>query len=354
MEKASDEQTPPNGSASIPLKLLLHCESGSPPYLTPMLLSKYFSPESRIVREHLILGIELRDSCVVPVYGDRGGGAKNKKNAQARKRRRLDRSGKTSVVASKDGVADADVDADANGAAKARGAMTKPIGYTFACRPIPEHLSIRSGYETMACSSFDLLDGIRPNSVVPATASDVTVNTTHGYQKLSPPLLREVTGGMGVTHYVGLYDQSAKSGKRTTKSVERTKAWTSYVQETARPETAASFWAPVVGGDDASLWSTCLDHAMALKHLHGICMVGLHHIESRDIRKKLIADTVQKLPRNVPCAVLVANDLMQILDAALSGARLVGSALPTLMARSHKAFSFDIYGWNSTAGLNTR
>ena len=49
----------------------MHAEDGSFPYLTEYLLRKYFNPDDEIVKDHLILGIAIKDTCVQPVYTEK-------------------------------------------------------------------------------------------------------------------------------------------------------------------------------------------------------------------------------------------------------------------------------------------
>ena len=326
-------------------KLILHCEDGSIPYLTPILLSDYFPTTNRIVRDHLVLGIELRNSFVSPIYGPRSSGMKNE-----RKKKR----DKTPPPSPK-----------GSGNSSNSTGLTKPTGYTFTGRPLFKHLGIPEDYDVITCPSFDLIDNCEAKIPVAATSADVSLLTPRGYQKITPTLYRDVVNKMVTPAFIGLYDQAsaATNIKRASRSVERTKAWLEIglcdnVQDEDKngedkEMNCPKFWAPIVGEEDFGLRLDCIQHA-ANKNIPvcGFAFIGLHHVSDRHTRNTLLQSCVKAIPKNLPCAVLVANDMVQILDAARHGVRYIGSSLPTKLARSHKALVLDLHGWKHCFAAN--
>ena len=152
------------------VKLILHCENGSPPYLTPALLATCFPPTSLAVRDHLVFGIAVRDSCVTPVYEPKE--KKSKKTKQ--------KSGSKINPPSRQGSAMSD----------ASNSSAKPTGYTFTGRPLHEHLIIPREYNVLACPSFDLIDDAKSGNsnmmkAATATHKEVSLVTPRGHQKLT-------------------------------------------------------------------------------------------------------------------------------------------------------------------------
>ena len=293
-------------------KILLHCENGSPPYLTPILLAKFFPSSNRLVQNHLVFGVAVGDSFVAPEYGSR---------SSIKKRGRLQPKNKIEVV------------------------TNKPIGYTFVGKSVREKLHIPADYNVIACPSFDLIDDFgSANSKAKASTSntEVTLLTPHGQQKLSPSLFRQVVKEMQVPACVGLYDQPASNNsKRTRKSLERTKLWT----EMATADFGSKIWAPVIGGDDLSVRLRCIKNALAVDDIGGFALVGIQHIDNRARRQELLKRCMKEIPRDLPCGVRVSLDILQIIDAAASGVLYIGTALPTTLARSNKALNIDLSAW---------
>eukprot|EP00568_Trieres_chinensis_P014782 CAMPEP_0183322526 /NCGR_PEP_ID=MMETSP0160_2-20130417/71882_1 /TAXON_ID=2839 ORGANISM="Odontella Sinensis, Strain Grunow 1884" /NCGR_SAMPLE_ID=MMETSP0160_2 /ASSEMBLY_ACC=CAM_ASM_000250 /LENGTH=161 /DNA_ID=CAMNT_0025489709 /DNA_START=1 /DNA_END=486 /DNA_ORIENTATION=- len=64
----------------------------------------------------------------------------------------------------------------------------------------------------------------------------------------------------------------------------------------------------------------------------------------------MTAAVEKTLSSGVLSAVLVASDLEQILDAAMCGVRVVGTALPATLARKSKALVVKLSGWDSPDG----
>ena len=322
------------------VKLILHCENGSPPYLTPALLATCFPPTSLAVRDHLVFGIAVRDSCVTPVYEPKE--KKSKKTKQ--------KSGSKINPPSRQGSAMSD----------ASNSSAKPTGYTFTGRPLHEHLIIPREYNVLACPSFDLIDDGNSgnnNTMKAATAThkEVSLVTPRGHQKLTPNLYHDVVKAMEAQLVIGMYDEaSEENAKRNAKSVERTKLWLEEWNNISAKEkkndekkiTSCKLWAPIVGGADLTQRLECIENAAANQgSVGGMALIGIHHIADRQARIELIQSCTKSIPKSMPCAVLVANSVDQILDAAQNGVQFIGTSLPALMARSRRALVLDVHGW---------
>ena len=321
------------------VKLILHCENGSPPYLTPALLATCFPFTSRAVQDHLVFGIAVRDSCVTPVYEPKE--KKSKKTKQ--------KSGSKINPPSRQGSAMSD----------ASNSSAKPTGYTFTGRPLHEHLIIPREYSVLACPSFDLIDDGKSGNnnmmkAATATHKEVSLVTPRGHQKLTPNLYHDVVKAMEAQLVIGMYDEaSEENAKRNAKSVERTKLWLEEYTNISAEEkkddesksTPCKVWAPIVGGADSTLRLECIDSAMKQSSVCGVALIGIHHIFDRQARIEMMQSCTKAIPKSMPCAVLVADSVGQILDAAQNGVQYIGSSLPALLARSRRALALDLYGW---------
>ena len=321
------------------VKLILHCENGSPPYLTPSLLATCFPSTSRAVADHLVFGIAIRDTCVTPVY--------KPKEKKAKKAKRKDKTHPPSRQGS----------AVSDGASSvASTSSTKPTGYTFTGRPLHDDLIIPREYNVLACPSFDLIDdgklGSNGANAATATHKEVHLITQRGHQKLTPNLYRVVVENMEATTSIGLYDEASEdNAKRNAKSVERTKLWleewhnSSAELEKVTGHRKSKLWAPIVGGADLTLRLDCIENATKLGSVCGVALIGIHHIADRQARIELLQSCSKAVPKSMPCALLVANSIGQIMDAAQNGVSYIGSSLPALLARSRRALILDLHGW---------
>ena len=326
------------------LRLLLHCEGGSPPYLTPHLMGKYFAPDNSLVSQHLSLGIQIRECCVVPLYEKKVKKSKKKKESK--------------------GTADKDDQ-------KLDIHNSKPTGYTFSGCSLPKHLLIPNNYEIISVPSFDLIDQYKTanniknkiTTIPQSTTKEAILCTLNGYQKISSDLFVDVIKDLEANSHVGLYDQatnptnngSSNWKKKNQQSVERTKLWaenyfTKSKQFKCNPQT--KFWIPIVGGNDidSRVNATCVaENYMSGEYsdkVEGVAFVGFHHIESSDLRKKMIQTCLMKV-KGLRSAVLATKGLIQIMDAGLSGVDVIGSDLPIILARSSKALALNLRGWRN-------
>jgi tRNA-guanine family transglycosylase len=175
---------------SKPIQLLLQAPDGVVPYLTPVLLRKYFpSPQP-----HLLLGVSVQDTCLMPLYPTPE--------------------------------------------------STKPKGYEFRSRPSPAY--IKDSYEVVTVSSFDLLqDALKHKQTqVQANNKGVSVWSPQGRQVLTNEAYMKVASEQGNT-VVALYDMSApsQSKSRTEQAVKRNEEWLRQILSDAPPK--KSVWAPI-------------------------------------------------------------------------------------------------------------
>lgn len=197
------------------IKLLLHAEDGTIPFLTPYLLKNYFSPDSECIQDHLVVGVAIKDTCIAPVFrkisttadsndddnnnssisisnhnGDgkeENGGEDNSeklsKNQQKKKKRKLIAAAKAAAANKNDGgdlkrqktgmdsnsnnnnndEKEKEENAKNNIAATAtpddKNNIMKPIGYTFENINTQSLLAI-PGYNTLTVPTFDLVDDV--------------------------------------------------------------------------------------------------------------------------------------------------------------------------------------------------
>ena len=201
------------------IKLLLHSEDGFIPFLTPYLLNKYFSPNLPLIQNHFIIGMAVKDTCIVPVFGgerrkngnnvddgtDDSSQKKKNKKKEKKKRKVMDKSDKNGIEnedgmnhssakrlrhdhctgsdkssnmevvttttttssssntpppQSKEGEKDKSSDNKNNN--KNDMNAVKPTGYQFESQFHEKQLSslIAPGYKTMTVPTFDLVDDI--------------------------------------------------------------------------------------------------------------------------------------------------------------------------------------------------
>ena len=269
-------------SAPNTFKFLVHAEDGSFPFLTNYLLQTYFNPKDDLVQKHLVVGIAVNDTCVVPLYKDKT----NKNNRKLKRKRSNDNKNDNG-----DGTGDGNNDAangniSGNGEANndkgiSDGAETekedakekvnanvknlKPSGYTFDSQPLVTQTRMLPGYHTMTLPTFDLLDDAQAAMVqekairdkranknatqneegkstakpkpkegttvrtasVTSTRDKLSLNSFHGLQQISPALYTEVALKLQCDSMIALHDQvHEQDGKnRKAAALERTKLW---------------------------------------------------------------------------------------------------------------------------------
>ena len=340
-------------------KFLLHAEDGSFPYLTEYLLRKYFNPEDEMVKNHLIVGIAIKDTCIQPVYQEK----ENKKL----KRKRSD---------------EGDSDKKCGGNANAKN-IVKPTGYTYGTKPLEEQTLLLPGYCTFAVPSFDLLDdsksamekekanrtknaqmsnkspkAIPTTPTVTSTKDKLSLISPNGMQQISPEMYSKVANKLCCDAMLALYDQAHQDEgkKRKATAGERSKAWLEKCIRTLETsENKSSLWAAL------SCYHSKWSFADSVKYLteqqqsyEGIAIIGWHHIQSRDERIELLQKVVGVQTTKPKLSILAASSLAQILDAARNDVYTIGSSLPVIWARSYKALNLSFCPLKgSTEGQST-
>ena len=333
------EQSPPGSSATgASARLLLHCVDGCFPFLTPYMLTKCFPPENELVSETLVLGLAVRDTCVVPYY-----------NGKKKKR-------KESVSSNR----------------------KNPRGYTFSSDIKPDPWLMP--YSRFTVPTFDLLDDARNapsnmhNSAVQVSATDHEVHmwTANGRVPLKPDIYNRAAATFQSGDYVPLFDaippvtlDLAATTRETTKAakaekeailvekrrvkrariaLDRTRAFT----ESSATATNEKCWIPLLlDSGNSSMHQNQLNDRQS-----HVALVGWSHLGSAErdaqLRRIVKCQYVEKI------AVLSVTSLDQILcllQVATPAAEIViGSDLPTAWARNKKAFLVD---WRSPC-LGTR
>jgi len=333
-------------------KFLMHAEDGSFPYLTEYLLRKYFNPDDEIVKDHLILGIAIKDTCVQPVYTE-------KENTKLKRKR-------------SDGDSDAK-DSGTKTSSTSNGKNTiKPTGYTYSTKSLEDQTRLLPGYRTLAVPSFDLVDDAKiameketvnraknaqmskngpkaASSTVPSVTSTrdkLSLISPNGLQQITPVMYAEVSNKLQCDSVLALYDQAHQDEgkKRKAAAGERSKVWLEKFIGALEPsETKSTLWAALSCYD--SKWSFADSINYLSEHqqsCEGIAIIGWHHIQSRDERVDLLRKLGNALPSKSNLAILAASNLSQILDAARNGVTTIGSSLPVTWARSYKALNLSL------------
>lgn len=343
------------------IKLLLHTRDGSLPYLSDYLLQTYFHPSSNhLVKDHLTLGISVKDTCVVPLYRSSKGS-----NAKDLKRKRS-----TTDTCGQDEFNDVET--------KSNNAVMKPHGYTFDAESINGLTRTLSAYRTMAVPTFDLFDdawsfrnaakkesGNNQNNIslekkvsnggecLPTIASSnhkISLTTPNGMQQISPSNYAQVGMKLHCNSILTLFDQAhpEDSKKRKKCASERTKEWL---------EICLSTWSVHPDSKHTYLWGAlpCLDSQDLLldsiedliinqpNQLHGVALIGWHHIRNRDKRIQVLKKVSKQFSNETELCVLAASTLEQIIDAAKNGVRTIGTSLPATWALMNKGMvmAFD-------------
>eukprot|EP00956_Cyclotella_meneghiniana_P044286 scaffold311246_cov96-Cyclotella_meneghiniana.AAC.3 len=116
--------TSPAASTTMPpFRLLLHSRDGCIPHLTPRLVDQIFrqDDESRRYRDHVVLGIAVRDTCIAPVYSNKRNRDDDRLMYESKKRRTCEPRKKDSSSSVNDTPSNSNKVSDAK----------KPSGYTF-------------------------------------------------------------------------------------------------------------------------------------------------------------------------------------------------------------------------------
>jgi hypothetical protein len=156
--------------AKFPIRLLLHTNDGIIPYLTPIILQKYF-PAPQI---HLSLGIAVRDTCSKPLFP------------------------------SKD--------------------STKPNGYAFSPTVVDKTVL---DYHRITVPSFDLLQDSVGKPAITSHAHQIMLWTPHGRQPLTLAVYKHVAKSLESHAILSMYDMALDSDSRRRKdsAAKRTLGW---------------------------------------------------------------------------------------------------------------------------------
>lgn len=317
------------------IKLMIPAQDGCFPYLSNFLLKEYFNPEEDRIQNNVILGIAVKDSCIVATYGEK---AKHKK----RKRTEINE-------INTDG---ANQEKNKNGSSATT--HLKPTGYTFSAKPIQSIANLSPGIRTMAVPTFDLFDdietanrGARPPLTVVSTNRNLSIYTPNGLQEISPQLYTETAMNLKCESFVALFDQANEMNtkNRRISAMDRCKTWLDTCIESRKmrltqPEGDSPLIFAPLSCDTNEMFSVGLDHIESVKDsIDGVVLVSFHRQKEHDQKEALLQCT-QRL-KSKPKIVLATSSLRQILIAAEGGVSIIGSALPVIWARSHKAFVFN-------------
>jgi Queuine tRNA-ribosyltransferase len=367
MESGNGESNAPE-STRPDVRLLLHTEDGAVPFLTPALLRQAFPAAS--VTDVLVLGLAVRDTSVVPVYPE----ATTAVPRKAKKSRRED--GKVSDVTEQD-------------EATVPMAPPKPRGYTFTGSVLCDHWLIP--YQRVTVPTFDpFADGSNPTPSSSSSTHQMALWTSNGRQCISIPQFCACAKGLSSQTCVPLFESIPKSlkakdagndddkcTKRKLAIVRTNKAWTEQVLVAASQVVDnACIWAPMAvdpNGDEA-VDQLDLEHLRWIaqqihgaNNVQGCALIGFHLVQQSQKRllllqavcSCLLGDEVEQ-SSTTPCpsptlAILSTNSIRQILQAlslastASNASRalriVIGTNLPTLWARSKRAFLVDFDGW---------
>ena len=342
--------------------LLLHCEGGGIPYLTPCLWRDFVKNQ---IDDNLplMLGLELSDTFVSPVYAD---GTKVKKKLQNSKKRPRD-SGKDGVLSSKHDL----------------------VGFTFKGKKLDDHLRVykESGHQdnidiylpVMIVPAFDLVTKAEActKPQVISSVKEVSIPTSNGHIRVNPesyfsdvilPSFINTNKDSALVsksqHYLTLYDDvvirkdtvclhSEKwLEKKKNLSVERTINWCTDNSFTnnglgsnneENNKNIIQKWAAIVGGHDKDLRKRCVHEVISrdMGDLSGVAFVGLHRVHQNDseLYRKILKDCLNVLPSQIESCVLHTSSIEELIHAAIMGVNVIGCSLPTLWARSSFAVS---------------
>jgi len=282
---------------SHPVRLLLHCEDGTIPYMTPLLLQKYVPPS-----DDFWIGLAVRDTCVVPTY-------KQKKANDS----------------------------------KTPNTSNKPNGYSFGFKGLDSFLA---QYNRVTVPSFDVLQDAADNDSrkepagVSATNGYVQVWTPHGRHKLTSSLFSQAARGLQSQAAVPLYDMAldTASNKRKETALRRNAVWLKEFVQENDTEGSSSVWAPIVLGMDVEEMAPGVEQQESDK-LDGVAFVGQK--QGVDLASQLKPHLEQTSLCNT-VALLSTRSTLEIMDAARAGVNMIGTALPIKWAKSKRAFVVPI------------
>jgi len=296
------------------------------------LLRKCFPPSD--VVDTLMVGMPVRDTCVVPIYKDE----KSEK----------------------------------------RGNSNQPRGYTFSSSSFKVD-SWMLPYKRVTLPVFELIfDPVKCADAV--TNQHASIFTPNGRVPLTPDQYYEATLRLQSSINVPLFDaipkQSTKDDrhknnpyfKRRETAKRRCQEWLDHFvsrhrsrsSEETNSVAAYRIWAPIAVDQKGDSWTDQVYRVRAVMEdeatssVDGVAVIGWEHIDDTTKRRSLIKSIRSELrdakgreEEEPTVAVLSTHSLSHVLDAASSGCSIVGSDLPGQWSRSHRAFIVDFTSWRS-------
>ena len=314
------------------IKIIVQCENGSFPYLTPFLVNKYFP--SNDYKDYMMLGMAVKDTCVVPMYRDSNNNHNNK------------RLHPESNVNNDD--------------------KKKPMGYTF---DVPKPLltcleKVDNGYDTVLVPTFDLLDD-RTNGAFTHTNSHIQLSTYNGMTKITPALYHKISHTLHLNYTLSLYDQPSTKKKKKKKQqqpqqqelpicMQRTINWFhQHVTDNHNHSQSKQqeLWSPLLVPDNDYIFEKdtnemiqqIFKNSKITKEQHHpvVTLIGWHHGNDQETNLKNVQTQIDLLlpssSSGTSLSVLNTVDLFQFLLAMKNGVTYIGTSIPTLMAKSKKA-----------------
>jgi Queuine tRNA-ribosyltransferase len=372
-----------SASSCPDVRLLLHTEDGAVPFLTPALLRQAF-PAASVIADVLMLGLAVRDTSVVPVYYPEAAAAATRARKSKKSRRENDK------------VSAATEQAETTMPTTVTRAPPKPRGYTFSGSVLCDRWLIP--YQRVTVPTFDpLADGSNPTapSMPSSYSHPMALWTSNGRQGISIPQFCASAKGLDSQTCVPLFETIPKTtnkdardnDKRTKRKlaiIRTNQAWTEQVAAAAPVADKAGIWAPMAvdpnGGDETVdqidleyvRWIGTQIHGNDGATVQGCALIGFHLVPQPQKRLRLLQAVCSCLlggeteqSSTTPCprpamAILSTNSTGQILqilsfastatNASRAALRMViGTNLPTLWARSKRAFLVHFDHWKQDA-----
>lgn len=299
------EPPPPNNNEASEtgntVRLLLHTVDGAIPYLTPHLLEKCFPIQK--VKDHLWLGIAVRDVCITPIAAD--------------------------------------------------GEKKHPNGYTFS--PSVSLDAWISSYKRVTVPTFDPHQDaihfspkkVADDTTLSSSKQHIMVWTDNGRQKLTNDVYLNAAQGLKSHAHVSLFDVCTNfKEKRRLAATQRTNEWR---QETLqRQNSTGEVWASCllvssqIQDPAMEQQYTSIQEALTQESCQGVAFVG----PSTDDKEHLEA-AIQRLELkpNTTLAVLSHGSMLHLLNTFEQGVHILGINLPAQWAKAKKACICDWSGW---------
>ena len=287
------------------IRLLLHCQGGYPPYLTPPLLQKHFHPSSPLITNHLILGIEINDTCNKAIY-------------------------KTNEC-------------------------KKPQGYTF--EPYQVHDTLKE-YTTLLCPIWswgkNTKNSKKQEMIVKKDISTqnrdsyIILPTPNGNQKLESPIFQNICIKSNTTYKIGMYDylsphknENLKSNKRIEQSYKRTFHW---YQQQSKDVIFPFLLLPPPDNDDDKInyikkTQEGILSTFKSKYLHSSAGIAYYNQSSQtsSLQQEIHTHLIQQ---NKLIIDINSNSLKDIIHSILYGMNVIGTNLPQAYAQRGYALLF--------------